>query len=97
MLKGIKISALIISCVLLIEQGVFADFEWAKDAVTYCVEHKILQGMEDGNLALGDNLTREQMAKIMVDSFGLVSEEESGFSDVFTDRWSYMYIQSFSN
>lgn len=97
MLKGIRMFAAVVSCAILMEAVVFAEYEWAKDAVTFCVENKILQGMEDGDLALGDNLTREQMAKIMVDSFGLVSEEESGFSDIFTDRWSYMYIQSFSN
>jgi len=97
MKKGKKLLASLLFSAILMEAGVFAEYEWAKDAVTFCVENKILHGMEDGNLALGDNLTREQMAKIMVDSFGLVSEEESGFSDVFTDRWSYMYIRSFSN
>ena len=90
-----KLLASLLLCANLFEAGAFAEYEWAKDAVTFCVDNKILHGMEDGNLALGDNLTREQMAKIMVDSFGLVSEEESGFSDVFTDRWSYMYINAF--
>ncbi len=75
----------------------FAQFDWAKSAVEYCVEHKILSGMADGNLALGDNLTREQMAKIMVDSFGLKPGEEYSFSDVFEERWSYIYIQAFRN
>lgn len=95
MLKGKKILVSFISCMILAQSVSFAEYDWAIDAVTFCVNEGILHGMEDGDLALGNNLTREQMAKIMVDSFGLVTEEDSGFSDVFTDRWSYMYIQSF--
>lgn len=91
-----KLLASLLLCANLFEAGAFAEYEWAKDAVTFCVENKILHGMEDGDLALGDNLTREQMAKIMVDSFGLVPVDDSGFSDIFTDRWSYMYINAFS-
>ena len=97
MIKGKKLLASLIFSAILVESGAFAEYEWAKDAVTFCVENEILHGMEDGDLALGDNLTREQMAKIMVDSFGLVSEEESGFSDIFTDRWSYVYIRTFAS
>lgn len=84
---------------MLIEASAYADFEWAKDAVKYCVEKSILTGMEDGNLALGDNLTREQMAKIMVDAFDLMPEEikvEQAYSDVDEDRWSFQYVQAFA-
>ncbi len=86
------VAALLIA---LIPNTAFAQFDWAKTAVEYCVKHKILSGMADGSLALGDNLTREQMAKIMVDAFGLERGEEYFFSDVFEDRWSYLYIQTF--
>lgn len=77
----------------------FAEYEWAKDAVEYCVNNKILSGMENGDLALGDNITREQMAKIFVDAFSLTakSEEELIFSDIAEDRWSYQYIYAFKD
>lgn len=75
-----------------------ADFSWAQTAVDYCVEKKILSGMEDGSLALGDNLTREQMAKILCDAFGLdISiHREPVFADVDSIRWSYGYIGAIS-
>lgn len=71
-----------------------ADFSWASEAVNYCVDKKILSGMEDGNLALGDNLTREQMAKILCDAFSLEIpiNREPVFTDIDTFRWSYGYI-----
>lgn len=84
---------------ILMQNYAFADFEWAKTAVEYCVKKKILSGMEDGNLALGDNITREQMAKIFVDAFQLSKQdgEEFGFSDVAEDKWSYNYIYAFKD
>lgn len=81
---------------LMFQSTSLADFEWAKTAVEYCVEKEILSGMENGDLALGDNLTREQMAKIMVDSFDLEVDETVEFSDIEEDRWSYSYVQAFA-
>lgn len=95
MKKTTKLLAGILSLSILSANCCFAEYEWAKEAVEYCVENNILSGMEDGNLALGDNLTREQMAKIMVDAFGLTASEDFAFSDIYTDRWSYIYIQAF--
>ncbi len=95
MKKGIKIFAGVLTFVML-QNTSYADFEWAKPAVEYCVVNNILSGMEDGNLALGDNLTREQMARIMVDSFELAASEEVEFSDIEPERWSYPYIQAFA-
>lgn len=95
MKKSTKILAGIVSFFIM-QSTSYADFEWAKTAVEYCVYNNILSGMEDGNLALGDNLTREQMAKIMVDSFELTADEEVEFSDISEDRWSYPYIQAFA-
>lgn len=85
--------------VLLLQTAVFADFEWAKTAVEYCVDKKILSGMEDGDLALGNNITREQMAKIFVDAFSLAKKDGGnlGFSDVPEDKWSYNYIYAFKD
>ncbi len=90
---------LVLISAFLLQSVAFADFEWAKTAVEYCVNKKILSGMEDGNLALGDNITREQMAKIFVDAFSLTKPdgEEIGFSDVTADKWSYNYIYAFKD
>lgn len=90
-------------CMLLAAQliniNVFAaEFEWAKEAVDYCVEKQILSGMEDGDLALGDNLTREQMAKMLCDAFGIDASIHRApvFSDIEDMRWSYGYIGAIS-
>lgn len=74
-----------------------AAFEWAKTAVEYCVGRKILSGDENGDLALGNNITREQTAKILVDAFELGNASDDTFSDVSGDRWSYVYIRIFQN
>ena len=94
-----KVFLLALTFVLLINTGAFADFEWASTAVNYCVEKKILSGMGNGDLALGDNITREQMAKIFVDAFKLKADEnaEFPFSDVPEEKWSYKYIFAFKN
>ncbi|MBO5060585.1 MAG: S-layer homology domain-containing protein [Clostridia bacterium] len=95
MRKFTKALAVTLSAAMLLPNIALAEYLWAKTAVEYCVENKILSGMENGDLALGDNLTREQMAKIMVDAFGLTASEDFAFSDIYTDRWSYVYIQAF--
>lgn len=73
------------------------NFSWANDAVYYCLDKNILNGLGNGELALGDNLTREQMAKILVQAFNkkksLVTTKS--FWDVNVSRWSYEYVESF--
>ncbi len=41
-------------------------YPWAKESVEYCLENNIISGDETGDLMLGGNLTREQMAKIFL-------------------------------
>lgn len=91
-----RAAAAVLAAAAIMNTAVSAQYEWAKDAVGYCVDRKILSGMENGDLALGDNITREQMAKILVDAFNLPSSENVPFSDVFSDRWSYVYIKAFT-
>lgn len=43
-------------------------YPWAKESVEYCLEINIISGDETGDLMLGGNLTREQMAKIFADT-----------------------------
>ena len=47
-------------------------YPWAKESVEYCLENNIISGDETGDLMLGGNLTREQMAKIFTDTFNLM-------------------------
>lgn len=71
-----------------------AEFGWAKEAVDFCTKRGILSGMEDGDLNLAGTLTREQMAKMLCDAFGLdvTLRREPSFDDVDEMRWSYGYI-----
>ena len=52
-------------------------FDWAKDGVEYCLGNKIMNGMGGGELALDGNLTREQMAKLLVVAFDKLPEEKT--------------------
>lgn len=99
MRKITKVILVTLALILSIQNVAFCEFEWAKDAVTYCITRNILSGDENGDLALGNNLSREQMAKILVDAFRLSSQGNvfyQSFTDVGGDRWSYEYIQIFS-
>lgn len=89
-----KILCLTAALMLAANSTLAADYGWAQEAVEFCVERRILSGMENGDLALGDNLTREQMAKMLCDAFGLdVSiHREPVFTDIEEIRWSYGYI-----
>lgn len=86
------------------------EYEWANDAVTYCLDNGIMNGVGDGELLLGANLTREQMAKLLVEAFDKLEENEEideseeneeskelkeSFKDVKTGDWSYKYVESF--
>ena len=82
------------------ENSAFAQYEWAQTAVKYCVSRNILSGMGNGDLALGNNITREQMARILVDAFSLgnnVGYRYMPFIDISQDRWSYNYIGIINN
>ena len=75
------------------------EYEWAETAVEYCVDNGIMNGVGAGELALGNNLTREQMAKLLVEAFeknAEITEEKQTFSDVTKDRWSYNYVENFT-
>ncbi len=68
------------------------DYPWAVEGVSYCLSNDIMEGDENGNLMLGDNLTREQMAKLLVNTFGLEPKNEMRFDDVDENHWSYKYV-----
>ena len=72
-------------------------YPWAKESVEYCLENNIISGDETGDLMLGGNLTREQMAKIFTDTFNLQSNSAVQFNDVEKNKWSYKYVQAFQD
>lgn len=72
-------------------------YPWAVNSVQYCIDNGILSGDENGDLMLGGNLTRAQMAKIFTDTFELVTDKAIEFSDVSADDWSYKYVRAFQN
>ncbi|HHW01852.1 MAG TPA: S-layer homology domain-containing protein [Thermoanaerobacterales bacterium] len=68
-----------------------------KDAVLRLVAFGIVNGMDDGKYHPGDNVTREQFAKILVtslkmDSAAKAATGRSSFKDVEASRWSAGYI-----
>lgn len=68
-------------------------YPWAEKSVDYCMDNGILSGDEFGNLDLGGNLTRAQMARILTDTF-LKNKDitrSSGFGDLKKTDWFYKY------
>ncbi len=66
---------------------------WAKDAIEALYNKGILSGMGDGTFNPDGSVTREQLAKIICESFEFnTSPETASFTDVGEDRWSYPYI-----
>lgn len=71
-----------------------AEYPWAAEGVNYCLENEIMSGDENGNLLLGDNLTREQMAKLLTNAFNLAPQAEVKYDDVDKNHWSYEYVSA---
>lgn len=69
-------------------------YEWARKSVEYCFENGIMTGDEYGDLNLGGNLTRAQMARIFTDTFALESKSGDDFKDVKKTDWFYKYSLS---
>lgn len=93
-----KISALILSvflCLSLIipvrAETWREEYPWAEKSVTYCIDNGIIAGDEFGNLKLGANLTRAQMARIFTDTFNLSSVGTMRFEEVKKTDWFYKY------
>ena len=97
-MKKVAVLFILLSAILL-QNVCFADFDWAKTAVEYCVDKNIFSGIGNGDLALGKNITREQMARIFVDAFSLKTDKGGtlSFTDVSEDKWSYSYIFAFKD
>lgn len=67
--------------------------DWSTKALTAAVENGLLTG-SDGQILPKDNLTRAQMATIIVRAFNASSSDSlAGFTDVPADSWYFPYMQ----
>lgn len=73
------------------------EYPWAAEAVEYCVQNGVLSGDENGNLMLGENLTRAQMARILTSAFALPQKEACGFADMTPAHWAYSCSAAIEN
>ena len=68
-------------------------YPWAESGVNFCVQNSILQGDENGNYNLGNNITRSEMAKMVTVGIGVKTENtDAKYSDVSEQNWAYKYI-----
>jgi len=58
---------------------------WARDEIATAYKHGIVEGYDDDTFGPDDPITREQMAKIMVNAFGLRPKQD-GEKRVFSDQ-----------
>lgn len=70
---------------------------WADEYIEFCQKRGIISGDENGNIMPDDNLTREQMVKMILTavSVNISDAKNIHFSDVPEDRWSYQYISKY--
>ena len=72
---------------------------WADTYLSFCIGKGIISGDENGDLMPDNNLTREQMVKMILNTVG-VKIPQTGrpvYDDVKSDRWSYNYITAYHN
>jgi hypothetical protein len=68
---------------------------WAKDDISTLTSMGYIDGYEDGTFRPEQNVTREEFAKLLVQTFGLDPiAGESSFADVEPGRWSTPFIEA---
>lgn len=97
MFKKFIVIAMVFSLVLSSAAVCCADYSWAEAGVNYCLDNKIMEGTDTGELMLDKNLTRAQMAKMLTVGFGLSSDVSCEFNDVSPTYWSYPYAAAIQN
>ena len=73
----------------------FSDIEghWAKTVVEEMAAKGVLNGFEDGTFRPDESVTREQFAKILVETLKIAGNTTNiKFVDIEEDRWSKDYI-----
>ena len=69
--------------------------EWAKESINKLYNMNIINGYEDGRFGVNDNITREQLVKILVLAGGLTMPEDAAnvsFADIGSSDWYAEYI-----
>jgi len=70
-----------------------ADAEWARTAIEYLLNRKVINGYDDGDFKPNNNITREEFVKLVCKAFGIgESGPDCGFMDVDKNHWAYGYI-----
>ena len=96
-----KIYKMCISCLLsffMWSGSVSAGYSgWGDRYMDFCVSRGIISGDENGNLMPENNLLREQMVKMILNSLSvdIVSSEKVKYDDIDSERWSYPYISKY--
>ncbi len=82
-----------------VENKPFSDLDkaaWAETSILTLYKKNIIDGYE-GKFNPGDNVTRAQFAKMVVNALGLTeAESEAVFEDVASNHWSYSYVSAAS-
>ena len=65
---------------------------WAQLYVQEMSDRGIMNGYEDGSFRGENNITRAELAKTLVEAFGIADGEGSSFADVSSDKWYAAYI-----
>ena len=77
------------------EQFVFNDMDncsWAKTAVKYLYDKKIVSGDGSGKFNPYANVTREEFVKMLVLAMNIDINAECSFEDISVNDWTYRYI-----
>ena len=91
-------SILAASTIITVSAAKASDFsdmpdDWSTPALTAAIENDLLAG-SDGLILPKDNLTRAQMATIIVRAFNASTKASlEDYSDVSSDKWYYEYMQ----
>lgn len=76
--------------------SVFDDLDnvsWAKGAILALKEKNIISGKENGKFCPNDLVTREEFTKMVVNAFGISTDNrKNGFADVAEESWYYEYV-----
>ncbi len=77
---------------------IFSDLqnsEWAKEAIEYLYNNKIINGVGEKRFAPESYVTREQFAVMIMKAFEIeVDDSEAGFSDVAAGSWYEKYVNT---
>lgn len=73
-----------------------SEYEWAKKAIVYLRDNKVVDGIGNSYFSPEQNMTREQLAKIICIAFGIDVEDstETKFSDVPVSEWYGKFVNT---